>query len=247
MASGQSYGHNVQISCGISLLLTTFLGIALYNVIELTAPIFTTFKKIRGHYFCSLLVASWGIVPYVIGVYLKYFTLTSSDGRARWVLYMIIINGILCHVSGFVLIYGTISPNPKPYLRHFPIYEKLQVTVFFVQEVIISSLYVYKTSNLLRILSGIQARGTRLVMRHLILANVIIILLDISLLALEYAEHYDVEVSLKATVYSVKLKMEFSVLNGLVDLFHSGSREPSLSAQPGRTIQKTIPVLQTHL
>jgi hypothetical protein len=50
---------------------------------------------------------------------------------------------------------------------------------------------------------------------------VVIILLDITVLALEYSNLYDIQTSYKALTYSVKLKLEFSILNRLVELTKS--------------------------
>ncbi|RSL83682.1 hypothetical protein CDV31_016800 [Fusarium ambrosium] len=57
--------------------------------------------------------------------------------------------------------------------------------------------------------------------RYLLLVNVIIILLDILILVLEYADFYDFQTAYKAIVYSVKLKLEFNILNRLVKMANS--------------------------
>ncbi|EXA30073.1 hypothetical protein FOVG_18487 [Fusarium oxysporum f. sp. pisi HDV247] len=48
--------------------------------------------------------------------------------------------------------------------------------------------------------------------------NIIIILVDIPILGLEYAGYYQLQTAYKAMAYSIKLKIEFRILNGLVDL-----------------------------
>lgn len=45
-------------------------------------------------------------------------------------------------------------------------------------------------------------------------------LLDLTVLGLEYAGDYSVQTAWKGLVYSVKLKLEFSILNKLVELVH---------------------------
>jgi hypothetical protein len=55
-------------------------------------------------------------------------------------------------------------------------------------------------------------------MMHLIGVNCLVITLDITILALEYAGLYDIQTSYKALVYGAKLKLEFSILNRLVEL-----------------------------
>ena len=48
--------------------------------------------------------------------------------------------------------------------------------------------------------------------------NIIIVLLDITILGLEYSGLYDIQTVYKGLAYSVKLKLEFSILNRLVEL-----------------------------
>jgi len=264
MAREDGVGVDFQISYSIALTLMVFISVAIYNVVELTLIIFVTFKRRNGLYFYSLLVATWGIVPYTLGFFFKFYNIStptvlyltfiaigwpcmvtgqslvlysrlhliyrSSADRGRWVLMMIIVNAVICHIPTTVLTYGSNSSNPKPYIRPYSIYEKVQVTIFFIQEVIISGLYVYKTWKILRSEGGIRGRNTRLVMTHLIWVNIMVIILDITLLSLEYAGFYDIQVMYKATIYSVKLKMEFSILNRLLDLvqgrIHDSSDDP---------------------
>ena len=70
-------------------------------------------------------------------------------------------------------------------------------------------------------------------MSHLMAVNIFIVLLDISILALEFTEHYDIQTAWKPLVYSIKLKVEFSVLNRLVEfsrhLRTGGSLRPTNS------------------
>ncbi|KAF2751768.1 hypothetical protein M011DRAFT_393842 [Sporormia fimetaria CBS 119925] len=52
-------------------------GLAFYNALELELLILTTFHAYRGLYFWSLVTASFGIIPYVLGYSIKYF-------KAQW-------------------------------------------------------------------------------------------------------------------------------------------------------------------
>lgn len=260
MAADNGISTGYKISSTLALAIMAFISIALYNVIELTVAIFTTFRRRNGLYFYSLLVATWGIVPYAVGFFFKFYNVTTSKmlyltliavgwpcmitgqslvlysrlhliargtlAGGKWVLVMIITNAIICHIPIIVVLYGANSSNPKPFITPYSVYEKVQVTIFFIQEVIISGIYVYKTAALLRSEGNIR-RNSRKVMMHLVWVNLVIIALDITLLALEYAGLYDIQVTYKAAVYSVKLKMEFSILNKLVDLFQGRIQESS--------------------
>jgi hypothetical protein len=51
-------------------------ALALYNALELELLIFTTFHAFRGLYFWSLTLASFGVIPYVLGFMIEYFNLS---------------------------------------------------------------------------------------------------------------------------------------------------------------------------
>lgn len=55
-------------------------------------------------------------------------------------------------------------------------------------------------------------------MRHLLRVNILIIVMDLTLLGTEFANHYEIQTTYKSALYSIKLKLEFVVLNQLVKL-----------------------------
>jgi hypothetical protein len=98
----------------------------------------------------------------------------------------------------------------------YNIYEKIQMTAFSIQEFIISGIYVFETRRFLKSGASLHKENIRRVMRHLIYINLLIIFLDLTLLGTEYANQFMVEGIYKATVYSIKLRLEFSILNQLM-------------------------------
>ena len=158
---------------------------------------------------------------------------------------MIIIDAIVFHIPTTVLTYwSNATPNPRQELTDaFNVYEKLQMTAFCIQEFIISGVYVWATISLLR---PVYHGRTRKVMTQLIWINLIIIAMDAVLLAMEYSNTYEIEATLKAMVYSIKLKLEFAVLNQLMTLANSSvnnhqnlhidnDQERSDKSMPGRS------------
>ena len=238
---------------GVAYVILVFNSIAIYNVIELTFIIWTTFKRRGGTYWWSFNVATYGIAIYSTGFILMneapywqswlYATCVSVgwpmmvtgqsmvlysrlhlillDRRVlRAVLYMIIFDAIIAHVPTIVFIYGSnLSSNPKnPFAAPYSIYEKIQVTIFFIQECIISGLYISETIKTIKLQRDIRSnRSSRRLLKHLVFINILIIAFDITILGLEYASYYDVQTSYKAMVYAAKLKLEFSILNKLVE------------------------------
>ncbi|KAJ5473314.1 hypothetical protein N7475_002880 [Penicillium sp. IBT 31633x] len=237
-------------SIGVRITIATFIGVAWYNVIELIVLIFMTFKRYEGPYFWSMLIASLGILPYSLGYLLKFFDLTSATwvpvtlltigwwtmvtGQSfvlysrlhlviqnmhvlRMVKTMIIANVFLLHVPTTVLTYAANFSNSSAAVAGYDVMEKLQLTGFCVQEVIISCLYMWETNRMLRLNQDHISRKTIL---QLLAVNVSCILMDIALMAIEFRDFYIYQTTLKATLYSIKLKLEIAVLGKLVNIAH---------------------------
>ena len=87
--------------------------------------------------------------------------------------------------------------------------------MFSVQELAISCVYLYTTWKMLRIRDMFQKGYTKRLMRHLIIVNIFMIALDITLLVLEFVTPMGIWGSFKGFSYSIKLKLEFHILNKL--------------------------------
>jgi hypothetical protein len=262
----------------IAMIMASLAAIALYNVIELTFIIIATFKRRRGLYFWSFVVATWSIAPYVLGFIFKFFSvipermvsvtmivlgwcgmvtgqsvvlysrlhLVVQDRKIlSWVLAMIITDALICHIPIVVFVYGSNSSNPAPFVLPYSIYEKVQITIFFIQEAIISGLYIWATWTTLKPGRAILAKDLRKAMQHLIWINVLIVLLDLTLLATEYAGHYEIQVLYKGALYSAKLKLEFRILNQLVSLTKTKSPREWSKDNTASNDQSTVHDLRT--
>ncbi|KAF5227998.1 hypothetical protein FAUST_11387 [Fusarium austroamericanum] len=136
----------------------------------------------------------------------------------RLVLAMIITNVVVMHIPIIILMYGANSSDSNPWVHPYQIYEKIQVTVFFFQELIISALYIKACSSFFGNEGLLHGKGVQRMRRHLLIVNIVIILLDIPILVLEFADFYDFQTAYKTIVYSIKLKLEFHLLNRLVEV-----------------------------
>ena len=247
------------VNAGLPILMTmgAFLTVALYNVIELTLLIFTTFRQRKGLYFWSMLVATWGIAPHGVGFIFKFFQVATSDmvsaaiigigwgsmvigqsvvlysrlhlivqdvRRTRWVLYMIIFDGVVIGIPLYTMALGANSKESARFLQPFLIFDKIQLVLFSVQEGIISGIYIYETIRLLGFGRNKRDANIRKLLAHLILVNVVVLVFDITLIATQFSGHYEIQTTYKTAVYSVKLKIEFSVLNRLIDVVKDDRR-----------------------
>ena len=111
----------------------------------------------------------------------------------------------------------------------------VQLTVYFVQETALSLLYIWQARIYLRsssllsqpVLESTTAGSssnparpgseTKQVLLHLVFANILVIALDIALLGVQYAGLFYLQGAFKPCVYGVKLKVEFAILNRLVE------------------------------
>lgn len=213
-------------------LLFNFFGVI--RIPMLTIP----FIAIGWH----LMVTGQSVV-----LYSRFHLVTTSDRLPRAILSMIIINWFISNVPTTIFVFGSSSPAAWRFTRIYGIWERVQVVLYFVQESVISALYITKIISMLRpsepeaqakqkttILSRkLRSPHVRKVMKSLVCVNLLLVLLDIVLLAMEFSGHYEIQVMFKVSiripimkrtnwlqgfVYSVKLKMEFRILNNLTSV-----------------------------
>ncbi|KAH8661767.1 hypothetical protein BGZ61DRAFT_499448 [Ilyonectria robusta] len=225
-------------------MFAAFIAVAFYNSLELLVLIFATFKRYRGRYFWCLLVASFSIILHALAFLLKLFHLSRigflniaivdvswvgmvtgqsmvlwsrlhlvahSEKILRAALWMIMIDAIVLHIPTSVLQFCTNSPNPPaPFVKGYDTMERIQLIVFCVQEIILSTIYIWETVK--------------------IFAPAVIVL-DASVIGIQYAGYYAVQVTIKPMVYSIKLKLEFAILGKLVKI----AKAPRADTQPSTT------------
>jgi hypothetical protein len=91
--------------------------------------------------------------------------------------------------------------------------ERIQLVGFCIQELIISSIYVWETVKLLRLRPQGRPQG---ILIQLLVINIVILCLDVAVVAIEFLGYYAVQVMIKPVVYSIKLKLEYAILGKLV-------------------------------
>lgn len=135
--------------------------------------------------------------------------------------YMIIVDAVVFHVSTTVVMFGVYNAHPPgPFAAAYKYVEKIQMTAFTVQELIISGLYMWRTLQILKSATDARSksRKRRKTIAELFSINAVIVIFDVALLVVEYQDRHVIEQALKAVVYSIKLKLEFAVLSKLVEI-----------------------------
>ncbi|KAH8744464.1 hypothetical protein F5883DRAFT_623240 [Diaporthe sp. PMI_573] len=165
-----------------------------------------------------LALSWWGMVTgQSVVLYSRLHLVVSNKRKTRWVLIMIVTNFFIMHIPLTIFWIGY-NVDPDNFLVVFDVYERLQLVVFSIQEAIISGLYIWEAGHGLKSVIAVKGGRAQGVVRQLVIINTIVILLDISLIITEFSGHLDIQTSYQPLVYSFKLKLEFIVLNKLIDI-----------------------------
>lgn len=236
-AINNSFAENTAVAC--------LIGIAWYNALELIILCFATFKRYGGCYFWCLLIASFAIIPFGLGylliiynIYNHFFSvamelvawvcMVTGQSLVLWsrlhlvvhnpsilraTLAMIIVDAILFHIPASVLELGVHTDKSELFRTPFNVFERIQLIAFSLQEVILSIIYSWEAVRLLKLRPRGHYRGTLV---QLLIVNLAMIVMDAAVIGVQYSGLFDIHVTLKAMVYSIKLKLEYAILGKLV-------------------------------
>jgi hypothetical protein len=168
-----------------------------------------------------------------------------DTSRVRWVLWMIVANVCILHVPMTVLFFVQISGDSR-FARPTAIYNRIQLVGFFVQESVISCIYLYEVVRNLMCIARVRGREGRNVSAHLLCVSGLVSVLNILLLLTEYKLHF-IQVSFKAVIYSIKLKMELTLLYHLRSSMHSDPLAFSQARMPHCWSASIMYFLNTNL
>ncbi|KAK1991561.1 integral membrane protein [Colletotrichum falcatum] len=223
----------------------------IYNATEIYVFIFATFRRRRGRYFWSMIVADSGILVHAVASLVHYLTRTPPavpgafalvawiamvTGQSlvlwsrlhlvvytrRWVrlvLALIVADACVLHVPMTVLwalSAATPPPDKAAWLRRYYVYEKVAIVLFSVQETLITGVFARQGFLNLKPLFAFKTRTARQICCYLLSLFALVLLLDVGLIILEYANKSVFQTTSKPFVYSIKLKVEFIVLNKLL-------------------------------
>lgn len=175
-----------------------------------------------SHYFLEIIIAdiSWSalVTGQSLVLWSRLHLVLQNRYILRGLLYLIIFDGVLLHTSSTALELATNAlPNVDAFTLAFNIIERIQLVWFCLQELLISSFYIYATVKLLSLDACSFSRG---ILFQLIGVNVIIMALDMSVVAVQYSGLFTFQVTFKVLVYSIKLKLEYAILGRLVEVAH---------------------------
>lgn len=235
--SGLAMYNAVELIAMISLTFTRHRGlyywsllIASIGIIPYSLGFVLKFNNLTPGDLCwlSVFLLTIGWYPMVTGQSLVLWSRLHlivrserGDRILKWTKWMIITNAIVLHIPTTVLTFGSNGDlDTDVFFKGYDVMEKIQMVGFFIQEVVLSAIYIVETIKTLR--TSLQPNIKR-TMYQLITINVFIIIMDLALLGIECASLYILETMVKGVVYSIKLKLEFAILGKLVS-FATGQR-----------------------
>jgi len=229
--------------------------LAIYNSIEVISLTFITFQKYSTLYFYSLLGCAFGDILFAIGFIDLFFELYIPNSTIyrplvvltigwygmvtgfglvlysrlhlinvpkkyiQYVKYFMIYNVIFSHFPTTVMTFGANVIGTYQWTYGYRVMEGIQMTFFCIQEANMGFMYLHWTRKL-----TLNKKTTTLV-RQTMYINMFVIFLDVLMLGLEYANDYNYQIMLKCVVYSIKLKLEFYILNILTKSLHKNTNE----------------------
>ncbi|KAJ5101015.1 hypothetical protein N7456_007067 [Penicillium angulare] len=231
--------------------VVSMFSIGAYNALETAVVTFNVFDRHRGLYFWSMQIASWGIllhsisamvrfvnrssglamsIPFLLGwcamvtgqavvLYSRLHLVVFDRYKMRWALWMIIINAVILHIPMSILFLG-IGQGNTHFAQAAAIYDRIQLTGFCIQDLVLCGTYIRQAARIMKPITALRDCAERRIMVHLVMVNTFVLALNLLLLIAEYKFHF-VQISLKTVVYSIKLKLEFTVLNRLRSLVKS--------------------------
>ncbi|EGX89748.1 hypothetical protein CCM_08000 [Cordyceps militaris CM01] len=183
------------------------------------------------------------VIPQSWVLYSRLHLLMRHTKTLQIIKYVLIFNSVVFALPTMII--GTLAQatDVNPFLRSFNLkWDRTQLIIYFVQETALSILYLFQTYQHLKdtlplqqtfwSLSSSSTRGDSKskerfsVLRHLAYANILIIILDITLLAVQCANLFYLQAALKPCVYGIKLKIEFAILNRLIRLVQRQQPSP---------------------
>ncbi|KAK2616635.1 hypothetical protein QQS21_000458 [Conoideocrella luteorostrata] len=209
-------------------LLTAANGIALHSI-GYALPNFFSVKN--PAIFIPFVAVGWGSM--VIGQSLVLFSrlhlLGHHFSRLKPLLAFIVING-----AGFelvMIVFLAIGTSWQDKARWGPIiatFEKVEVTVFFLQEIGLSALYIKACFSIFNV-NGVRGGTSQTMRQHLLWVNVFVVLISLTVLLLQYFDLFTLQIAYKSFAYSVKLKAEIWILSKLVDIYRPKSSGSNVS------------------
>ncbi|KAL4783118.1 hypothetical protein BJX76DRAFT_348802 [Aspergillus varians] len=232
----------------LTFLSVSFLAIAGYNTLELLFWIFDFFKRRQGLYFWSILTATISLGTFmiittlqtfrkgpssftIVGIALVYPCLLISQVLVLYsrmhlitrglllqlVLWIIIISSIFLYIPFIVILIG-LSTDDMRFLPADRVIERYTIIASIGRELFICGIYFYEAIRQLEPIIAVKGRAGRKVILHLVFVLGVVVVLDALMVLTLYKGESGLGLTYSCVAHSIKLKMEFGILNKLLEM-----------------------------
>jgi hypothetical protein len=157
------------------------------------------------------------VTGFSLVLYSRLHLIRASPKLLRIILIIIFVNGFIIHTPIIVAGYLNDTIGSTAYVKVAQIVSHFDI-VFSIQEILLSSLYIYLFIRFMRAGESQVSNHTRQTLKLLILAELTVFLCDIALNILLYLQLYAARRIVFTFIYAVKVKVEFLVLNRLAKM-----------------------------
>lgn len=162
----------------------------------------------------------WGMVTgQSLVLYSRLHLVVRRERLLRFILIMIVVDFIIFQIPTTVLTFGSNQENPGIWLRIYNVFERIQLIIFTLQELIISTIYIQAAFKMLQSTDSVDVRQTK---KYLIYINILCIVLDIIFVIEVYTGDWIYKTGTQSLAYAIKLTVEFIILNKLLDIYRLG-------------------------
>ncbi|PLB44914.1 hypothetical protein P170DRAFT_440121 [Aspergillus steynii IBT 23096] len=223
--------------CYFWSMIISVIGLLMFAVAQIIL-----FFNLASTYVWGVLIAFGYVIMSTALVMVLYsrLHLVTSQRISRYVLWLVIITTLLFPIPMQIIFFvGIFKPSMRA-IQISLIYERLVVTVSCAREYIILGIYNFEAFRSLKPVISIKGRQGRRVRQILVATTLIIVFLDAGLLITEFQDRRVIKMTYSSFAISVKLKMEFAILNKLINLVQAPSISSSLPSDPLSSDQQPI-------
>ncbi|KAL2823716.1 hypothetical protein BDW59DRAFT_180569 [Aspergillus cavernicola] len=153
----------------------------------------------------------------ILVLYSRLHLITTQGPILRFVLWAIIITSCILLLPFTIILIG-LSTGHRQFLAPEQFIERFMIIGTVIRELILCAIYIYQAIRQLKPIIAVKGRAGRKVMIHLILVIGAVIVLDAFMLTSIYIGASGLGLAYTCVAQSVKLKMEFGMLNRLLEL-----------------------------
>ncbi|KAL4745769.1 hypothetical protein BDW72DRAFT_211011 [Aspergillus terricola var. indicus] len=202
-------------------ILTSTLSLAAFIIAQSLRTFRTDFSELLAAGYIFAFSYTTLLTAHILVLYSRLHLVLHSDRVLRGILIMIIVTSVVSVPAQLTVTLALVSTRHPRLVRAEYILERVVFLGATVREFVVCAIYTVQAYRNLRPIAQAKGRAGKRVLLYLMAVQVAAIVLDMGFLVQIYMDLAIAANGYCALLYSIKLKMEFGVLNSLVTLLRS--------------------------